>query len=134
MLADAQILVRSTSARFSSKPEENQCCRRQSQSRRVSRCRFQRHSVTLMSRRETTINRNGRRLGRGKRFKKAATLSAVDCLANSCTTNPRPSASFFGLRLILCQLISARQTPASFTETHVPPVGSRGKTARWLSV
>jgi len=32
-----------------------------------------------------------------------------------------------------CQLINARQTPASFIAIHLPPLGSRGKTARHVA-
>ena len=51
-----------------------------------------------------------------------ASISPINC----GMTRPRLSSFPSGSRSIRCQLIRARQRPASLTASHVPPSGSRG--------
>jgi hypothetical protein len=93
------------------------------------RSRFQRHSVTSLSDGTIAINRKGRSFCSGSFITSHAISSTLDFPASPLTTSPRLTTSCFGSRSTRCQLINARQRPASFAEIHVPPVGSRGKIA-----
>src|SRR5438128_7597384 len=99
----------------------------------VNHSEFQRHSVTIFSDGTTPINRKEHSLHSGSFFSPFAISLTEDFPANSLTTSPRLMTSCFGSRATRCQLINARQTPASFAEIHVPPVGSRGKITRRLA-
>src|SRR5439155_9543457 len=96
--------------------------------------RFQRHSVTSFSDGKMAINRKGRSFRNGSFATPSAILLAADLPASALTTSPRLTPSFFGCRFTRCQLINARQTPASLAEIHVPPMGSLGNTARRLPI
>ena len=114
LCAPLQIRPRSRSAFGSSKPDEKQwrrshaclCAKRRSPS--------QRHSVTLCSDGIIAIKRKGHSR-RSRNATNAVAISLVeDFPANFLTTWPRLMIEQTGRRWILCQLMSARQTPAAF--------------------
>ena len=128
--AESHTRPRSSSALGSSKPDENQWWRSHALLRVERRSRFQRHSVTFFSDGIIAIRRNGRSRRSDSAANPVSISSAEDFAANALTTWPRLRIERAGSRSTVCQLMSARHTPASFAAIHVPPSGSRGKRAR----